>query len=125
MDGSLWTIESVERQAPRLILRLGGVYNGEQAILQAKLKTITDNVYFQPPEGLKMQYPCIVYSRDYAVTEFANDNPYHYTQRYQLIVIDQDPDSEILAQIAALPMCTFTRHFAASNLNHDVYAIYF
>lgn len=26
--GSLWTVSNVEVQAPRLILRLGGVYNG-------------------------------------------------------------------------------------------------
>lgn len=26
--GSLWTVDSVEVQAPRLLLRLGGVYNG-------------------------------------------------------------------------------------------------
>jgi hypothetical protein len=29
--GSLWTISEVEVQAPRLILRLGGVYNGPVA----------------------------------------------------------------------------------------------
>lgn len=29
--GSLWTISEVEVQAPRLILRLGGVYNGSVA----------------------------------------------------------------------------------------------
>lgn len=26
--GALWTVSSVEQQSPRLILRLGGVYNG-------------------------------------------------------------------------------------------------
>jgi hypothetical protein len=29
--GSLWTVTEVELQAPRLLLRLGGVYNGPQA----------------------------------------------------------------------------------------------
>jgi hypothetical protein len=29
--GSLWTVENVDVQAPRLILRLGGVYNGPTA----------------------------------------------------------------------------------------------
>lgn len=29
--GGLWTVESVEVQAPRLLLRLGGVYNGPTA----------------------------------------------------------------------------------------------
>jgi hypothetical protein len=29
--GSLWTVSDVEVQAPRLLLRLGGVYNGPKA----------------------------------------------------------------------------------------------
>jgi hypothetical protein len=29
--GTLWTVETVEVQSPRLILRLGGVYNGPTA----------------------------------------------------------------------------------------------
>lgn len=29
--GSLWTVSSVEVQRPRLLLRLGGVYNGPKA----------------------------------------------------------------------------------------------
>lgn len=29
--GSLWTVNNVEVQAPRLILQIGGVYNGETA----------------------------------------------------------------------------------------------
>ncbi len=34
----------------------------------------SDNVYFQPPPTVKMQYPCIVYKRDYLNTEFADNN---------------------------------------------------
>lgn len=29
--GTLWTVKDVEVQSPRLIMRLGGVYNGPQA----------------------------------------------------------------------------------------------
>jgi hypothetical protein len=29
--GALWTVEDIEMQSPRLILRLGGVYNGPKA----------------------------------------------------------------------------------------------
>lgn len=29
--GALWTVENVEVQSPRLLLRLGGVYNGPKA----------------------------------------------------------------------------------------------
>jgi hypothetical protein len=82
-------------------------------------------VYFQPPDGTKMAYPCVVYHRDQADSVFADNIPYRFTQRYQVTVIDQDPDSSIRGQIASLPMCLFNRHFAAGNLNHDVYVLYF
>jgi hypothetical protein len=82
-------------------------------------------VYFQAPPNNKMTYPCVVYHRDNADTVFANNIPYRLTQRYQVTVITQDPDSDILEKIWSLPMCLFNRHFAANNLNHDVYVLYF
>jgi hypothetical protein len=83
------------------------------------------NVYFQPPSNLQMNYPCIVYSRDNAQSKFADNAPYRYTQRYQVTVIDRDPDSEIPNKIAALPLCLYSRHFTADGLHHDVYSLYF
>lgn len=83
------------------------------------------NVYFQPPPSVSIQYPAIIYSRDSATTEFADDIPYTYTKRYQVTVIDQDPDSEIPDKVAQLPRCLFSRHFKVNNLNHDVFSLYF
>lgn len=83
------------------------------------------NVYFQPPPNLQILYPCIVYKRDSAETEFAGNKPYSYIKRYQVTVIDRDPDSEIPNKIAALPTCSFDRFFTADNLNHDVFNIFF
>jgi hypothetical protein len=93
--------------------------------LQALLETICPNVYFQPPTNVLLTYPCIVYERDSGDTKFADDKPYTHTVRYQIVVIDRDPDSPILAQIAALPMCLFNRFYSAANLNHNVYNLYF
>lgn len=92
------------------------------------LKNLDPNiqkVYFQPPNGTKMVYPCIVYERDYADTIFAGNNPYNITKRYTVTVIDRDPDSAISKKVAELPMCLFNRFFTADNLNHDVYNLYF
>jgi hypothetical protein len=95
--------------------------------LQSLLESLlgTDKVYFQPPNNIEMAYPCIVYSRDAADTRFADNNPYHNTTRYQITVIDRDPDSEVVEKIAALPMASYQRFFVAENLNHDVYTVYF
>ena len=83
------------------------------------------NVYFQPPENVKMQYPCIKYSRSDMETLFAGDSPYVITKCYQVIVIDKNPDSEIPDKIAKLPLCSFERHYTVDNLNHDVYNLYY
>lgn len=96
-----------------------------RAMLQSLLEEITPHVYFQPPANVQMKYPCIVYSRDSADTKFAGNVPYSYTKRYQLTVIDQDPDSEIPDKVAMLTRCTFDRAYVAENLNHDVFSIFF
>lgn len=85
----------------------------------------TTNVYFQPPETIKMSYPCIVYERASGDTKFADDIPYIRHKKYNVTVIDRDPDSEIPDRVATLPMCVFDRHFTSDNLHHDVYVLYY
>jgi hypothetical protein len=95
--------------------------------LQEVLREIlgSDQVYFQPPPNIKMVYPCVVYRRDYQSTKFADDRPYSLKKRYQVTVIDEDPDSVIPDKVAELPLCVFDRHFTADNLNHDVFKLFF
>jgi len=99
----------------------------DRLLLQADLEALlgSSNVYFQPPNNLAMQYPCIVYKRDAADTKFADNAPYSYTKRYQVTVIDKNPDSLIPDKVAALPLCVFNRHFTAGSLNHDVFILYY
>ncbi|MCC8049709.1 MAG: hypothetical protein LIP10_03485 [Clostridiales bacterium] len=82
-------------------------------------------VYFQPPETIKMVYPCIVYERDTGDTQFADNAPYIHNVRYTVTVIDRNPDSEIPAKVAMLSMTIYDRHFTSDNLHHDVYKIYY
>lgn len=82
------------------------------------------NAYFQPNESTKMKYPAIVYSRNDIAADHADDLPYIRTTVYQIIVIDPNPDSKIVEKISALPSCSFERHYAADNLNHDVFTLY-
>lgn len=85
----------------------------------------TRNAYFQPPESVKMKYPAIVYSRDDIENEHANNGVYMQSTAYQVIVIDEDPDSEIVKKVSMLPKCTYDRHYKSDNLNHDAFTIYF
>lgn len=83
------------------------------------------NVYFQPPETIKLKYPAIVYSRDNIRNYHANDEVYNQMIVYQLMIIDKNPDSIIVQNISKLPLCQFNRHYVADNLNHDIFLIYF
>ena len=93
--------------------------------LHQLLETFADHVYFQPPTNVQIQYPCIVYKRDFADTKFADDKPYNHTLRYMVTIIDPNPDSEIPKKVAEMRMSLFNRFYTADNLNHDVYSVYF
>lgn len=95
--------------------------------LQTELETIlgSRNVYYQPPESVKMKYPAIVYSRKNIDNIFADDTVYTQNHSYELTVIDPNPDSEIVMKVSMLPACTFDRHYTADNLNHDVFRLYY
>ena len=60
----------------------------------------TRNVYYQPPESVKMKYPAIVYSRSDINNTFADDKVYIQSNAYEVTVIDEDPDSEIVKKIS-------------------------
>lgn len=82
-------------------------------------------VYFQPPESIKMSYPCIVYGRSSSDTIYANNKVYRNKKRYTVTVIDKNPDSDIPDKLLGLQLCKFDRHFNTNNLNHDVYTLYY
>jgi hypothetical protein len=93
--------------------------------LQALLLGFCPNVYHQAPPKTGMQYPCILYFRDDEQVEHADNSKYKWRKRYQVTVIDRDPDSLIPDQIGSLPFCSFNRHYKADQLNHDVYQLFF
>lgn len=82
-------------------------------------------IYFQPPESVKMNYPCIVYTLGDIDTKYADDKTYLNTKRYEVSIIDYDPDSEIPDKMMSFPMCSFDRSYVANNLNHWVFNLYF
>ena len=94
-----------------------------QALLEATLGS--RNVYFQPPSTVKMQYDAIRYVRKSIDNTFADDSVYKQDQAYELTVMYRDPDSDLPMRISRLPKCSFDRHYAVDNLNHDVFTLYY
>ena len=95
--------------------------------LQAKLEEIlgNKNVYFQPPESLKLNFPAIVYKRSNIRNNFAEDSVYTQSYFYEITVIDKRPDSKISRSLSLLPKIKFDRSFTSDNLYHDVFTIYY
>lgn len=80
--------------------------------------------YFEPPESLKLNYPCIVYNRDRIDIRHADNRPFKHMKRYQITVITDDPDSDIPDKVAQLPRVAFDRAFVTDNLHHDVFTLF-
>lgn len=96
--------------------------------LHSELESIigSKNVYFQPPESIRMKYPAIIYFRDDIDTIKADDLNYLFFNRYQVTIVDPDPDSEFLdPMLNHFRQCSYDRHYVADNLNHDVFTLYY
>jgi hypothetical protein len=100
---------------------------GSRLELQTLLETNFDGcyVYYDPPESVRMSYPAIRFSRKKIDNTFANNSVYKQNTAYELILIYDDPDSDLPMRISRLPMCVHDRAYVADNLHHEVYTLYF
>lgn len=98
-----------------------------QTELQSLLESLlgSRNVYYQPPENVKMNYPAIKYSKSKIESKYANNAKYSKNTRYEIIVIDRLPDNEVIDKLLDLPYCSYDRPYKADNLNHDVLTLYY
>lgn len=84
------------------------------------------NVYFQPPESMRMQYDAIRYELSGKDIKRANDKAYRKTNRYDGVIITRDPDTTLPDKlIDSFEMCSFGTPYTAENLNHYPFTIYF
>lgn len=95
--------------------------------LQSLLEELLEsrNVYYQPPESIKMQYPAIKFSKKRIDSRYANNAKYSMRDCYELTVISRTPDHPVIEKLLALPYCSYDRPYVADNLNHDVFTIYY
>lgn len=83
------------------------------------------NVYFQPPETIKMKYPAIVYSINSIDNKHGDNRSYIRNNSYTITLIDKNPDNEFVNKIADLKECRFIRSYQAENLNHYIFVLYY
>lgn len=96
--------------------------------LQAKLEAILGSrrVYHNPPENLKMEYPCIRYELDKILNKPADNRHFITDARYELTYITYDPDDPMVDTLCdALPYTRYDRHNVYQGLHHHVYTLYY
>lgn len=94
-----------------------------QTLLETKLGT--RNVYFQPGESVKINYPAFVYFLNDIATRKADDITYKSIRKYSVSYISKDPDNTMVDNMLTLPYCSFNRRYIADNLYHDVFDLYY
>lgn len=85
----------------------------------------SDEVYFQPPSKVRMQYPAIVYKLSDLQDVRADNRLYKVTACYEAVLMHKDPSNRTYIDLINMPMTKFVRYFAKDNLNHYVYRIYY
>lgn len=100
------------------------IHNKFIDILGTRGEEVT-RVYFQPPESVRMEYPCIRYSKSIPDLRRANNKIYNDTECYEVVIIDYDPESEIPKKILeSFPMSSPGRLYTSDNLYHTTITIY-
>lgn len=94
-------------------------------VLESQLEE-DKRVYFNSPESKIMIYPCIRYSKAEPDLKRANDTIYKNTNKYEGVVIDPDPDTEIPTKLLnRFRMCSLGRSYVADNLVHTPFTLYY
>lgn len=84
------------------------------------------NVYFQPPESVKMSYDAIRYKLDGKEVDYADNKAYQVSNRYSGVIITQNPDITLPDLfLAKFEMCSFGTPYTADNLNHYPFTLYY
>lgn len=82
--------------------------------------------YYQPPESLKMAYPCIRYSDNGFDVRYANNKPYKTINRYEGVFITRDSGSDIPElMMNQFEMCSFSSCYVVNNLYHHPFTLYY
>lgn len=82
--------------------------------------------YYQPPENLKLDYPCIVYELEIGKSQHADNKHYLWTDCYRAVLIHRDPDTEIPRKLRDhFEYIATGSRYKADNLYHDPFTIHY
>ena len=82
------------------------------------------NVYYQPPESIKLKYPCIIYEKSRIQQVYADNISYLKHTEYSLTLIYREADSTLPDDLLdSFELISYDRPYKADNMYHDVFTI--
>lgn len=94
--------------------------------LQSVIGDVSENLYFQPPTGHRLKYPCVLYSKTSGHLTHADDKVYGIMDNYTITVIETDPDGQLAYNILnEFDRISYNTKFAKDGLYHTVLSLYF
>lgn len=100
---------------------------GTRLELQSQLESLlgSTNVYFQPPESIKIKYPAIVYSLRNFREVPADNRTYLRKRLYRVQFISRNPDNDIIDKLLDMEYCSSEGRFVVDSLYHDNFDLYY
>lgn len=96
--------------------------------LQEELEKIlgSRNVYYQPPETLKIDYPCIVYELRKKISMKADNKKYLFNTAYSVTYISKRSNDEVIEQLLNnFEYSSYDRRYISDGLYHNTFTIYY
>lgn len=86
----------------------------------------SENVYYSPPSGIHLKYPCIIYQLKGINIKGADNRNYARFPEYDVILIDPNPDSEYVDKILNIPRTRLDgKPYSVDHLMHYNFHLYF
>jgi hypothetical protein len=84
------------------------------------------NVYFDPPENIKLKYPCFIYESDVPFDVKANNHSYFFMKRYSVTYIDTNPDNDMTEKMLKhFMLISAGNPYVSDNIHHYPFDIYY
>lgn len=99
---------------------------GTRLQLHDELLALAPKAYYQPPETVRMEYPCFRYALSDVDSIHADNTSYHDFTSYSVTYISRTHAEEIIAQMKnRFKYCHFDRPYTADNLYHYNFELYY
>ena len=96
----------------------------EKVLIKIKEK-ICPNVYFTPPENIKINYPACIVTREDLSVHRANNNLYIISIGYKLVYVSKSEADDVFIKVLNnFNYSNFRTEYKVNGLYHKVFIVY-